>query len=86
MVNHGVSGITINATLTALKFIFQITLDKPDIVAKVCPVTVARKLPIVLSLEQAKRFMASATHPKFKAALAVAYGSALPMFLNYWIK
>ncbi len=77
MVNQGVSGITVNATLTALKFLFQITLDKPEVVVRVCPVTVARKLPVVLSLEEAKRFMACATHPKFKAALAVAYGAGL---------
>jgi len=77
MVNHGVSGITVNATLTALKFLFQITLDKPEVIARVCPVTVARKLPVVLSLEEAKHFMACATHPKFKAALAVAYGAGL---------
>jgi len=32
---------------------------------------------VVLSLEEAKRFMSCATHPKFKAALAVAYGSGL---------
>jgi len=77
MVNHGVSGITVNATLTALKFFFQITLDKPEVVTRVRPVTVARKLPVVLSVEEAKRFMAMATHPKFKAALAVAYGAGL---------
>ena len=77
MVNHGVSGITVNATLTALKFFFQITLDKPEVVARVCPVTVARKLPVVLSLQEAKRFMSATTHPKFKAALAVAYGAGL---------
>lgn len=77
MVNHGVSGITVNATLTALKFLFQITLDKPEVIARICPVTVARNLPVVLSLEEAKRFMAMATHPKFKAALAVAYGAGL---------
>jgi len=77
MVNHGVSGITVNATLTALKFLFQITLDKPEVVARVCPVSVARKLPVVLSLEEAKRFMSCAIHPKFKAALAAAYGAGL---------
>jgi len=77
MVNHGVSGITINATLTALKFLFQVTLDKPEVIARIYPVTVARKLPIVLSLEETTRFMACATHPKFKAAFAVAYGAGL---------
>jgi integrase/recombinase XerD len=77
MVNHGASGITVNATLTALKFLFKITLDKPEVIARLCPVTVARKLPVVLSLEEAKRFMACVSHPKFKAALAVAYGAGL---------
>jgi len=77
MVNHVVSGITVNATLTALKFLFQITLDKPEVITRICPVTVARKLPVVLNLEEAKRFMAVPTHPKFKAALAVAYGAGL---------
>ena len=65
------------ATLTALKFLFKITLDKPEVIARVCPVTVARKLPVVLSLEEAKRFMSCSMHPKFKAALAVAYGAGL---------
>ena len=77
MVTHGVSGITVNATLTALKFLFKITLDKPEVIARVCPVTVARKLPVVLSLDEAKRFMSCTMHPKFKAALAVGYGSGL---------
>jgi integrase/recombinase XerD len=69
--------ITVNATLTALKFLFQVTLDKPEVIARVFPVTVARKLPVVLSLEETTRFMAMATHPKFKAAFAVAYGAGL---------
>lgn len=77
MVNNGVSGMTVNATLTSLRFLFQMTLDKPEVVLRMRPVTVARKLPIVLNLDEAKRFMASATHPKYKAALAVAYGAGL---------
>jgi hypothetical protein len=35
MVNHSVSGITVNATLTALKFLFQIILDKPDLMDRI---------------------------------------------------
>jgi integrase len=70
-------GITVNATLSALKFFFQVTLDKPEVIARIYPVTVARKLPIVLSLEETTRFMAMATHPKFKAAFAVACGAGL---------
>ncbi len=77
MVNNGVSGMTVNATITALRFLFQMTLDKPEVVVRIRPVMVARKLPVVLNLDEAKRFMAFATHPKYKAALAVAYGVGL---------
>ena len=77
MVNNDDSGITINSTITALRFLFQITLDKPEVITRICSITVARKLPIVLSLEEATRFMECTTHPKYKAALAVAYGAGL---------
>jgi integrase/recombinase XerD len=79
MVNHSVSVLTVNATLTALKFFFQITLDKPEVVTRVCPVTVVRKLPVVLSLEEAKRFMACATHFKL---YQVHYNELLLVFLK----
>ncbi len=62
MVSHGVSGITANVRLTVLQFFFQIILDKPEVVARVCPVTVAHKLPAVLSLEEAKCFMNGTAH------------------------
>ena len=77
MVNNDVSGLTINTTITALRFLFKITLDKPEVTARICSITVARKLPIVLSLEEATRFMSCTTHPKYKAALAIAYGAGL---------
>lgn len=77
MVNQGDSGITINSTITGLRFLFQITLNKPEVLAKVSTVSVARTLPIVLNLDEAKRFIQAAAHPKFKAALAVAYGAGL---------
>lgn len=77
MVNNGDSGITINATLTGLRFLFQTTLNKPEVVTKMSTVSVARTLPVVLNLDEAKRFILAATHPKFKAAMAVAYGAGL---------
>jgi hypothetical protein len=32
-------------------------------------------LPIVLNLEEMKRFLAAAVHPKYHAAFSVAYGA-----------
>ena len=77
LVNIGTSGQTINVTLTALRFLFNITLDRPEVVAKLSSVPVARKLPEILSMDEAKQLIDSAIHPKFKAALAVAYGAGL---------
>ena len=53
MVNNGISRITLNATLTALKFFFVTTLERADALTKISTVPVPRKLPVVLSLEEA---------------------------------
>jgi len=49
MVEDGTSSITINATLTGLKFFFEQTLDKPELLKKVKRVYEPRKIPEVLS-------------------------------------
>ncbi|NQY89622.1 MAG: tyrosine-type recombinase/integrase, partial [Colwellia sp.] len=77
LVNIGTTGQTINVTLTALRFLYNITLDRPEVVHKLSSVPVARKLPEILSMDEAKQLIEAAMHPKFKAALAVAYGAGL---------
>ncbi len=77
LVNIGTTGQTINVTLTALRFLYNITLDRPEVVSKLSSVPVARKLPETLSMDEAKQLIEAAMHPKFKAALAMAYGADL---------
>ncbi len=77
LVNDGSSGTTINSIISGLKFLYQTTLDKPQTVSKLSYLPVARNLPIVLNLEEVKRFLATAAHPKYHAAFSVAYGSGL---------
>jgi integrase/recombinase XerD len=77
LVDQGVSRITLNANLTALKFFFATTLDRADALTKISTVPVPRKLPVVLSLEEAARLLNAAGNPKYKAALSVAYGAGL---------
>ena len=77
LVDRGTSGITLNATITALKFFFQTTLDRTDVLRKMSTVPVPYKLPVVLSREEVARLMAAAGSPKYKAALSVAYGAGL---------
>ena len=49
LVNRGASSITLNNTITALKFFFGTTLDRPYAISKMKTVRVSRKLPVVLS-------------------------------------
>ena len=48
LVDHGTSPITLNATIAGLKFFFEVTLDRPDAMARMSTVRVQRKLPVIL--------------------------------------
>ncbi len=77
MVQQGDSSITINATLTGLKFFFDNTLDKPERLKKVQRVYEPRKIPEILSVEEVTRVLKAAGSLKYKAALSIAYGAGL---------
>ncbi|MEL7364246.1 site-specific integrase [uncultured Neptuniibacter sp.] len=77
MVNDGISAITLNATLTALRFLFQVTLDRAEVLRLVSTVRVPRKLPVVLSQEEVTHLLNAASSPRNKTALAVAYAAGL---------
>jgi len=77
MVDHGTSPVSINAAITGLKFFFEVTLDRRDVISKMRPVRVPRKLPVVLSREEAARLIAVAGNLKHQTALSVAYGAGL---------
>jgi site-specific recombinase XerD len=77
LVDTGASPMTINATLTGLKFFCEITLDRPELLARVQPVHVPRTLPVVLSPAQVARLLAAVANLKHQTALSVAYGAGL---------
>ena len=60
LVDHGTSPVSINAAITGLKFFFEVTLDRRDLMSKMRPVRVPYKLPVVLSREEAARLIAAA--------------------------
>jgi integrase/recombinase XerD len=76
-VDAGTGPVTINATITGLRFFFDITLGRPELLAKMQPVRVPRTLPVVLSREEAARLIAAAPNLKHQAAMSVAYGAGL---------
>jgi integrase/recombinase XerD len=68
---------TINATVTALRFFFKVTVDRPETTRHLVFVYEPRKLPRVLSPEDVLKLLEAAPNPKYKAALSVAYGAGL---------
>ena len=77
LVETGVSPTTINATLTGLGFLFDVTLERPDALKRTSRVRQPQKLPRVLSVDEVARLLAGSSNPKHRAALAVAYGAGL---------
>ena len=76
-VDHGMSPISLNATLTGLKFLFATTLDQPELLTKMHAVHEPRKLPEVLSREEVARLLAAVDNRKHQTALAVAYRTVI---------
>jgi integrase/recombinase XerD len=76
-VKQGISAITLNATITGLKFFFEATLGQKEVMAKMHPVRVRRTLPIILSREEVARLIEAAKTLKHRTALSVAYGAGL---------
>jgi site-specific recombinase XerD len=63
--------------VSALRFFFTVTLDRPDLSRRFVIVRYPRKLPTVLSVKEVGRLLALAPGPKHRAALGTAYGAGL---------
>ena len=77
LVASGTGTPTINHSVTALRFLFTVTLRQPQLVARLPFIREPRKLPVVLSPEEVARLLDAAPGLKYKAALSVAYGAGL---------
>ena len=67
----------INSTVSALRFFFDVTLNRADLAKQMTFVYEPRKLPLVLSPQEVGRMLEAAPGIKYKAALSVAYGAGL---------
>jgi site-specific recombinase XerD len=77
LVTRGAHTAVLNHTVAALRFLFRVTLRRPDIIDYTTFVHEPRKLPVVLSPEEVARLLDAAPGLKYKAALSVAYGAGL---------
>lgn len=69
LVEHGISSIFLNATITGLKFLFESTLGHPKLLAKMHAVHEPRILPVILSREEVARLLSAVDNLKHRMAL-----------------
>ena len=75
--DSGVQPPTINSSVSALRFFFTVTLDRPDLSRRLVLARFPRKLPDVLSVEEVGQLLEAAPGAKYKAILGTAYGAGL---------
>lgn len=73
----GINPPAMNSTVTALRFFFKVTIDRPETTRYLVFVHEPQKLPRVLPPEEVLRLLEAAPNPKSKAALSAAYGAGL---------
>jgi len=66
-----------NIAMTALRFFFRATLNRPEVTDRVVFAREPRRLPVVLSQEEVARFLAAAPSLKAKTVLSLAYATGL---------
>ncbi|HVI66589.1 MAG TPA: tyrosine-type recombinase/integrase [Bradyrhizobium sp.] len=77
LASNGAGTPKMNATAAALRFFFNVTLDRHELAAQASFVHEPRKLPVVLSPDEVRRMLEAAPGLKYKAALSIAYGAGL---------
>jgi integrase/recombinase XerD len=66
-----------NRIMTGLRFLFRVTLRRLDLAAEIYHIKEPQKIPLVMSLDEAKRLLAMAGTLKVHILLALGYGAGL---------
>jgi site-specific recombinase XerD len=72
MAQEGMSNITLNATITGLNFLYEITLESLNVVKKLARVHQEIKLPSILSVGEVSRLISAAPLLKYRTAMLIA--------------
>ncbi|CAE6937264.1 hypothetical protein R69927_07489 [Paraburkholderia domus] len=72
LVDHSASPTSLNSAINGLKFSFEITLNQPDLMARMQPLRVPRTLPVVLSSDEVGHPIAATGNLKHQSAPSVA--------------
>jgi site-specific recombinase XerD len=63
-----------NAIVTGVKFLFRVTLRRPDLVAEFYPIRDPQKIPSVMCPDEIERLLASTRTLRLRVMLSLAYG------------
>ena len=77
LVEGGIATGNLNQHISGLRFFFNITLKRPDIVSTLTNINEPRRLPEILNVNEVTRLLEAAGSKKYKAALSVSYGAGL---------
>jgi site-specific recombinase XerD len=72
-----VSWSMFNQAVCALRFLYQVTLQRPEMIPHLPFPRQERRLPTVLSVEEVTRFFQAITHPRDRVALLTIYAAGL---------
>ena len=77
LVSQGISWPALNQTVCALRFFYDVTLDRAEIPERIAYARTPRKLPVILSADEVVRFLEAVPSLKARTALTAAYGAGL---------
>lgn len=69
--------LTRNQIMTGVKFLFRVTLRRPDLVEEIFYVRAPKKIPLVMSREEIKRLLLMAVSEQARVLMSLAYGCGL---------
>ena len=73
----GVSIGNRNRIMTGLRFLFRVTLRRPDLAGEIYHIREPQKIPLVMSTDETRRLLAVAPNLKVRVLLSLAYGCGL---------
>ncbi len=73
----GLSIISRNRIMTGVKFLFRVTLRRPELVAEIFHVREPKKIPLVMSRDEVKRLLLMAVSQQARVLMSLAYGCGL---------
>lgn len=77
LVSHTVAWATLNQAVSALRFLYGVTLGQKDLPERIPYARVPKTLPVILSPEEVARFLEAVENRRDRVALTTAYATGL---------